>query len=125
MKITTPLSLAGRHDGLFNIKDASGMPVANAFHPDAASELIEVFNQRTKARRLKINNEMGLFVCSMGKVFRVLYICETAAEANEIMKRDSAALVIAQDNNGLIYLANQYGSVAPAAVMQNMRDEQT
>lgn len=66
-------------------------------------------------KTLKLNNpDMSVYVKSMGKLFRVTAICRSAEEANTIMEKDSDQMVIAEDCTGLVYLAEQYGSVCPS-----------
>lgn len=68
----------------------------------------------------KLDNGICLYACSMGKLFRVTHICRTMADANKEMDRDNTTALIAEDNTGLCYLAKQYGSVAPSAVIDDM-----
>ena len=71
-------------------------------------------------RTLKLNNpEMSVYVKSMGKFFRVTAICKSDAEANRILELDSSQTVIASDCNGLVYLAGQYESVYPSALIND------
>ena len=69
----------------------------------------------------KLSNEIQIYACSMGKVFRVTHVCQNVEEANCIMERDRDTALIAEDNNGFCYLAEQYGSVAPSVIMEDMR----
>lgn len=65
-------------------------------------------------RTLKLDNpHMRIYCASMGKIFRVTAIVKTDDEANRICERDTDQTVIAVDQNGLVYLAEQYGSVCP------------
>ncbi len=61
---------------------------------------------------------MSVYVKSMGKLFQVTAIVHTDTEANAIMQRDNTQTVIAEDCNGLIYLANQYGSRCPSSLVK-------
>jgi hypothetical protein len=73
-------------------------------------------------KTLKFNNpDMRLYCASMGKLFRVTAVCKSDAEANQIMARDSDQALIATDCNGLNYLANQYGSTCPSAVVEDLK----
>lgn len=66
-------------------------------------------------KTLKFNNpHMSVYVKSMGKLFKVTAICKSTAEANAIMERDDGQAVIAEDCNGLVYLARKYGSRCPS-----------
>lgn len=70
---------------------------------------------------LKFDNpEMSLYMASMGKIFRVAAVCTSNAQANKIMMQDTHQTVIAEDCNGLIYLANQYGHIAPSAILEDL-----
>lgn len=69
----------------------------------------------------KLSNEIQLYACSMGKVFRVTHVCRTTEEANAEMEKDHNTALIAEDNTGLCYLAKQYGSVAPSAILEDYR----
>lgn len=73
-------------------------------------------------KTLKLNNPfMRVYIASMGKMFRVTAIARSMDEANKIMERDSKQTVIAEDRTGLIYLAEQYGTVCPSAIIQDMK----
>lgn len=73
-------------------------------------------------KTLKFNNpQMQLYMASMGKIFRVTAVCKTIEEANAIMERDRDQALIAEDCNGFCYLAEQYGHVAPSAILENLR----
>lgn len=69
---------------------------------------------------MKLTNDIRLYCCSMGKVFRVTRICNTTEEANEAMKRDRESAMIAEDGEGRIFLARQYGSVAPSEILKDV-----
>lgn len=69
-------------------------------------------------KTLKLNNpEMAVYVKSMGKLFRVSAIVQTDDEANKIMRDDNGQAVIAQDCNGLIYIADIYGQKCPSQLV--------
>jgi hypothetical protein len=65
----------------------------------------------------KLSDGVQIFAASMGKIFRVTHVCKTASEANKAMEQDGKTTLIAIDNNGLHYLANQYGSKCPSALL--------
>ena len=69
----------------------------------------------------KLSNDIRLYACSMGKVFRVTHVCRTMEEANKEMEKDHTTALIAEDNTGLCYLAKQYGSIAPSAILDDYR----
>lgn len=69
--------------------------------------------------KTKLSNEIQLYACSMGKVFRVTHVCRTMAEANAEMEKDHSTALIAEDNTGLCYLAKVHGSVAPSAILED------
>jgi hypothetical protein len=60
------------------------------------------------------DDSMSLYVKSMGKLFRVLAVADTVAEANEICRKNDKAAVIAEDLSGRIYMANKYSAVCPS-----------
>ena len=63
-------------------------------------------------KTLKLNNpEMRVYVKSMNRLFRVLAICKTDDEANEVMRKNPEMTCIANDATGLVYLAEKYSSV--------------
>lgn len=72
---------------------------------------------------MKLSNGIRLYACSMGKVFRVTHICRSSDEANKVMERTPNTALIAEDNTGLCYLANQYGSLAPSAILEDSRKD--
>ena len=57
------------------------------------------------------NPGMKIYVKSMGKVFRITAICKTYKEANEIYRKYDEMAVIAEDKQGLVFVANKYASV--------------
>jgi len=57
---------------------------------------------------------MSLYMKSMGKLFKVTAVCKSTDEANAIMERDREQACIAEDCNGLVYLAHQYGQTVPS-----------
>ena len=74
----------------------------------------------------KLNiDPMRLYVASMRKIFRVTHVCGTLEEANEVMAEHSDTAAIAEDKDGRIYLAEQYGSVCPSAILLDMKDVNT
>ena len=71
-------------------------------------------------KTLKFDNaDMRLYMASMGKLFRVTAVCHTTEQANGIMARDRSQVVIAEDCNGLIYLAEQYGAKCPSTLLDD------
>lgn len=69
----------------------------------------------------KLDNGILLYAVSMGKIFRVTHILPDMDSANKAMEQDRDIALIAEDNNGLCYLAEQYGSVCPSAIMDDTR----
>jgi len=62
-----------------------------------------------------------LFAASMGKIFRVTAIVRNVAEANKICERHKNWAVISEDQeSGLIFLAEQYGSKLPSEVLRRL-----
>ena len=73
-------------------------------------------------RRLTFDNEfMRMYMCAMGKVFRVTHICDSTEDANRTMETNKDTALIAEDRAGRCFLALQYGHVAPSAIMEDMR----
>ena len=68
----------------------------------------------------KLTDGIRIYACSMGKVFRVTHVCRNDEEANKVMAQDRDTTCIATDNNGLVYLAEAYGSIAPSKIMEDM-----
>jgi hypothetical protein len=69
---------------------------------------------------LKFDNpEMRLYVASMGKIFRVVHVARTDAEANAICAKHTDVGVMACDKSGLVYIAGLYGSVCPSAILND------
>lgn len=68
-----------------------------------------------------LTNNLQLYCCSMGKVFRVTHVCDKMDEANRIMARNRDVALIAEDEKGRCYLATQYGAVAPSAILEDYR----
>lgn len=74
----------------------------------------------------RLQNGIGLYCISMGKIFRVTHVLPSTEAANKAMKQDKSIALIAEDNNGLCYLAEQYGAVCPSAILlhhQNATDD--
>ena len=71
--------------------------------------------------KLQLENSIGLYAASMGKLFRVTHICDTAEQANAIMQRRSDIGLISQDKAGHLFLAELYGSVCPSAILEDTR----
>jgi hypothetical protein len=59
--------------------------------------------------RLKLPAEAVLYIRSMGKALRVTHIATTTDEANDMMKRDPHAVVVAEFAP-FIFLADRYDS---------------
>lgn len=55
------------------------------------------------------NPHMRVYVADMGKIFLVSAIVQSVHQANELCERDSTIGVIADDENGLVYLAKLEG----------------
>ena len=73
-------------------------------------------------RTLKLDNpHMRIYCASMGKIFRVTAIVTSDEEANRICERDKDQTVIAVDSSGLVYLADQYGSVCPSHILEDLK----
>ena len=68
-------------------------------------------------RPTRLNNNISLYCCSMGKVFRVTHVCTDADESNATMAANPDTTLIAIDNNGLHYLALMHGAIAPSAIL--------
>jgi len=58
---------------------------------------------------MKLSNGVKVYCKSMGKVFRVAHIARDTAEANSFCEKHTDCSVIAEDGNGLIYIAETYG----------------
>ena len=75
-------------------------------------------------KTLKLNNPaMTVYVASMGKMFKVSAICKTDEEANEVCRKNADVGVIAQDCNGLIYIANLYGLTIKSSLIRDFMKE--
>jgi len=74
-------------------------------------------------KKVILQNGAGiqLYAASMGKIFRVTHVCQTTDEANKAMEQDSSIGMIAEDQQGRIYLAELYGPVCPSAILDNYR----
>jgi hypothetical protein len=71
----------------------------------------------------KLSNGIALYAASMGKLFRVTHICLDGAQANQAMSQDNSIALIAEDRNGLCYLAKTYGNVAPSAILDDLKQD--
>jgi hypothetical protein len=71
----------------------------------------------------KLSNGIALYAASMGKLFRVTHICLDGAQANQAMSQDKTIALIAEDRNGLCYLAKTYGNVAPSAILDDLKQD--
>ena len=69
---------------------------------------------------MKLTNHLTFFCLSMGKVFEVTDVCNTADEANKIMERNSNTALIAEDDKGHFYLACQYGAKCPSDLISKL-----
>ena len=58
---------------------------------------------------MRLSNGIQVYCKSMGKVFRVSHIAKDINEANEFMQKNRDSGIIAEDNSGLIYIAEFYG----------------
>lgn len=65
-------------------------------------------------------NPIGLYAATMGKIFRVTHVCDTAEEANEECRRNPDTGLIMLDEAGRHYLAELYGAVCPSAIMVDL-----
>ncbi len=72
-------------------------------------------------KRIKLSDPMKIYMASMGKVFRITHICLDMDEANSVLEKNKDIACIAEDNNGLVYLAEQYGSIAPSEILNDLR----
>jgi hypothetical protein len=71
----------------------------------------------------KFENDVVMYACSMGKVFRVTHICDTDAEANAVMEKVPDTALICMDNKKRLYLARQYGSIAPSSILKDLKGD--
>lgn len=55
---------------------------------------------------MKLENNMELLISSMGKLFKVTHICNSAEEANQIMSGNPDISCITEDEQGRVYLAD-------------------
>lgn len=69
----------------------------------------------------KLQDGIQLYAASMGKIFRVTHVLPDMDAANKAMAQDRNIALIAEDNNGLCYLAEQYGVVCPSAILDDVR----
>jgi hypothetical protein len=73
-------------------------------------------------RKLDLKDEhLRMYMCSMGKIFRVTHICDSTEDANRTMETNKDTALIAEDRAGRCFLALQYGSIAPSAIMDDMK----
>lgn len=91
-------------------------------HGDAVGTVYG-FDKDYPLPQLALENNITLYAASMGKVFRVRWICRSDEEANLVMARNRDVGLIATDKNGLLYLAELYGAVAPSAIMADIRSK--
>jgi UDP-N-acetylglucosamine pyrophosphorylase len=63
---------------------------------------------------MELTNNIHVYCKSMGKLFRVSYIAKTTEDANKFMKNHNDCGVIAEDKNGLIYIAELYSLTVPS-----------
>ena len=73
----------------------------------------------------KLTNGIVLYAASMGRVFRVTHICPDTESANAVMAKDHDTVSIAEDNNGFVYLAEAYGSIAPSAILHDLQSKKS
>ena len=71
-------------------------------------------------KKTKLSNGMNFYVKSMGKIFRVTHVVPDADTANLALEQDPDTALIAVDNNGLHYLAEQYGAICPSAILKDI-----
>ena len=72
-------------------------------------------------KTLKLNNPaMGVYVKSMGRLYKVTAICKTDEEANAILAKNKNQAVMACDCNGLVYLAEKYSAICPSDVIKDI-----
>lgn len=57
---------------------------------------------------MHLSNGIKVYCKSMGKIFRVSHIAKTVEEANKFTENHADTGVIAEDKNGLIYIAEFY-----------------
>jgi len=55
----------------------------------------------------------------MGKIFRVSHIAQNYHEANAFMARNKDTAVIAEDESGLVYIAEIYSLTVKSDVLPN------
>ena len=55
-----------------------------------------------------LTSDVKVYCKSMGKVFRVAHIAKSVDEANKFTENHADTGVIAEDKNGLIYIAEIY-----------------
>ncbi len=57
---------------------------------------------------MDLTDGVKVYCKSMGKVFRVRHIAKSEEEANDFCARHSDCGAIAEDKNGLVYIAELY-----------------
>lgn len=57
---------------------------------------------------MRLTDDIKIYCKSMGKIFRVSHIAKTIEEANKFTESHTDTGVIAEDKNGLIYIAEIY-----------------
>lgn len=72
-------------------------------------------------KTLDLENNIGFYAASMGKIFRVTHIVDTDDEANAIMERNRDIGLISKDKHGHLFLAELHGSVCPSAILNDMK----
>jgi len=67
-----------------------------------------------------LTNDLVLFTASMGKVFKVMAICHSMEEANQICSRRDDWGVIAEDKQGHVFLAELYSPKMPSELIRRL-----
>lgn len=57
---------------------------------------------------MKLSNGVKIYCKSMGKIFRVSHIARGIDETNNFLKKHPDCGLIAEDENGLFYIADRY-----------------
>ncbi len=66
---------------------------------------------------MRLSNGVNIYCKSMRKIFRVAHIAKTADEANAFMANHSDTGLIAEDQTGLLYIAELYSMTVPSSVL--------
>ena len=66
---------------------------------------------------MKLSNGVSVYCKSMGKVFRVQHIARTVEECNEFCAKHRDCGLIAEDGNGLLYIAELYALTVKSDVL--------